>query len=164
MLWNYTHCYPQIFCGTPCGRPSHMPGGSGVWRCQYRIKSMDYRNAMAAEGAQLRPFFPPLGVQEAAPAARKGACEELGRKQRPMVAVWHCRKCFAMCPRAAGGPSLWGTPPAPSKKQGWPSPRLTAANTLLLGPAGDGRNALGRRRKSSPNGMDADRDAAQGVF
>lgn len=39
---------------------------------------MDYRNAMAAEGAQLRPFFPLLGVQEAAAAASKGACEELG--------------------------------------------------------------------------------------
>lgn len=62
-------------------------------------------------------------------------------------------KVLCHVPSCGGGPSLWGTPPAPSKKQGWLSPRLAAANTLLLGPAGDGRNALGRRCKSSPNGM-----------
>lgn len=138
----------------------------GLGFCAVNTESNQWTTKMRwhAEGAQLLPFFPLLGVQEAAAAASKGACEELGCKQRPLVAVWHWRKCFAMCPRAAGG-QAFGTPRRPpSKKQGWPNPRLTAANTLLLGPAGDGRNALGRRCKSSPNGMDADRDAAQGVF
>jgi hypothetical protein len=82
---------------------------------------MDYKNAMAAEGAQLLPFFPLLGVQEAAAAASKGACEELGCKQRPLVAVSHCRKCFAKCPRAAGSEPL-GHPAGPFKEAGLAKP------------------------------------------
>lgn len=135
LLWNCTHGYPQTFCSPSRDRRSRMPGGLGVWRWQYRVKSMDCLNAMAAEGVRLRPRFLVLGVQEAAPAGSKGACAELGQTATAGGRL-ALPKALCQVPSCGGGGQAVGAPAGPRRveavagdgwdppKQGWPSPHL----------------------------------------